>query len=1160
MQVRLLLGSAGSGKTFQCLSEARQALSESPEGPPLVLVAPRQGTYQLEQQLLATPSLVGYTRLSIVWFESLARLTLEALGMASPRTLTEEGRLMVLRGLLAKKRAELKIFRASARLTGFAQQLSQVLGELQRAQLGPAALHQLAAQVPEVEGLAYKLQDLAILLQEYLDWLESHNLQDEDSLLSTAAELLHANPPTALRIESLWVDGFAEFSAQELDLICALTPCCERLTVTFCLDPAPLQKRSWLSHWSVVRKTLESCQDRFAAIPNVDLITERLHGNGRNSRFSNNPVLRHLERCWAEPRPYQAASGAANEGLGPAVGQPVIREILRVVACADRDAEVTQAAREILGFVRTGARYRDVSVVVRKLDLYHQAIQRIFLRYQIPFFLDRRESVSHHPLAELTRSALRALAFGWQHEDWFAALKSGLVPAADEEIDLLENEALARGWKGRVWHEPIRFREIPKTELEQERLHQLENRIEKLRRKIVPPFEKFELALAITNNRPTGPQLAAAVRQLWGVLKIQQRFERWAALEPSALESRPNLSVHETVWRQMNAWLDNAELAFPKEPLQLREWLPILEAGLANLTVGFIPPALDQVLVGAVDRSRTPQVKLALVLGLNETVFPATPEAPWLLTEADRVELEKRNVTLGSNSRRQLGRERYLAYIACTRAGQRLVLTYAAQDPMGAPLNPSSFLSHVRQLFPSVQIETAPLVLDWKESQHVSELIGTLLKMRSAECGMRNAESWDSSFGTPHSALRASPGLASLCESLQHLKNPPEAEGLAPELATRLYGPVLRTSVSRMEQFAACPFKFFIHSGLGAEERQRFELDVKEQGTFQHDVLALFHQQLRTERKRWRDITPVEARERVGKIAHGLLASFRDGLLETSEETRFIARVLTESLQDFVETLVGWMHDQYQFDPVEVELPFGEEAGSPGWTLDLGDDHKLELRGRIDRIDLHRDPKSTEALCVVVDYKSSQKQLDPVLLEHGLQLQLLTYLNVLRQWPNPRATFAADQLDPAGVFYVNLRGRYGRERNRLEALADLEHARKLAYRHSGRFDVRALPYLDCRREATEGDQFNYRLTNAGRVYKTCKEAVATAEFNAMLARVEKSLRNMGKQVFAGQAEVDPYRKGAVTACDQCSYFAICRVDPWTHRYRVLRRAEEAPTA
>ena len=112
------------------------------------------------------------------------------------------------------------------------------------------------------------------------------------------------------------------------------------------------------------------------------------------------------------------------------------------------------AAREVLKFVRAGNRFRDCAVLVRQLDGYHQPLARIFRRYGIPFFLDRRESVAHHPLAELTRNALHTVAFDWQADDWFAALKSGFSPVAEAEIDRLENAALEFGWRGKKWREP----------------------------------------------------------------------------------------------------------------------------------------------------------------------------------------------------------------------------------------------------------------------------------------------------------------------------------------------------------------------------------------------------------------------------------------------------------------------------------------------------------------------------------------------------------------------------------------------------------------------------------------------------------------------------------------------------------------------------------
>jgi ATP-dependent helicase/nuclease subunit B len=1109
VQARFILGPAGSGKTFRCLAEIRAALLAAPDGPPLLLLAPKQTTYQLERQLLTDARLPGYARLHILSFERLAFFVFEQLQKAPPSMLDEEGRLMVLRGLLAKKRDQLKLFRASARLTGFAQHLSLALRELQRQQLTPESLAALAEEARSAGGLALKLHDLATLLRDYLNWLAGRKLQDAEHLLDFATETLRA-PHPRIELGGLWVDGFTEMSPQELDLLAEILPAAPHATITFCLDHVPTEKVSWLSHWSSVRQMYQRCRDKLARLPDCRVTNEVLPREIANGRFRDNPVLRHLEANWTEPRPF---SGKAVE-LKPA---------LRVVACANPEAEATLAAREILRFVRAGGRYREVTVLARRLQDYHAAIATIFGRYDIPVFLDRRESVSHHPLAELTRNAVRTVAYSWARDDWFAALKTGLVPGDDAEIDRLENEALARGWKGPVWQKPIAVSGDP----------ELERWVEGLRRKIVPPFNQLALRLAQHGNKPNGPQLAGALREFWSALDAEETLRRWST------ESAEPEPVHLTVWEQMSAWLENLERGFPGESLTLREWLPILEAGLAGLTVGVIPPTLDQVLVGAIDRSRNPDIRLAIVLGMNETVFPAPPDSSVLLTESDRAELEKQGVSL-VNAREQVGRERFYCYVACTRARERVVLTWCLADAAGKTLNPSPFLDQVQRLFPALEFEKLVAPPDWRESEHATEMIAPLLRS-----------------GHAAKLLDDLPALGSLREQLRHLTAVPGLETLSPALAARLYGPELRTSVSRMEQFAACPFKFFVHSGLRAEERKLFELDIRNQGNFQHEVLAFFHIQLQKEGKRWRDLEPREARDRIQTLAAGMAVSFQGGLLQATEESRFMARMLTESLQDFVETLVGWMRKQYEFDPAAVELPFGDESFPP-WELELGEGRRLLLHGRIDRIDLCRQNTADDsALCVVVDYKSSQKQLDPLLMQHGLQLQLPAYLNVLRHWPDPRGIFGVGRLIPEGVFYVNLRGKYKLGENRDESLAEVEKTRKQAYQHSGRFDAQHLRLLDNRADATEGDQFKYKLNKNGSISRVSREALETDEFMALLDGVEENLKRMGRAIYAGEAKVDPYHKGNVAACDQCDYRAICRIDPWTHVYRVLRREENA---
>ncbi len=1103
MQARFLLGPAGSGKTFRCLAEVRALLAKNPEGSPLIFLAPKQATFQLERQLLADPSLHGYTRLHIFSFERLAKFVLEKLNVATPEQLNDEGRVMILRALLMRHERDLKLFSKSARRPGFAQQLSQLLGELQQHQFTPAKLRSLAQRENLRHELRNKLHDLALLHEAYTNWLAEHELQDANRLLDFATDALHQSTihDSQFTIQHLWLDGFAEMTPQELDLLAAILPFCENATLAFCLDESDAKENSWLSIWNVVGKSYQQCRQRIENLPDAKIEAEILPRNSGKNRFAKNTELAWLEANWSQP--------TQNPKLK-------IQNSVRAVSCANTEAEATFAAREILKFIRAGNRFRDCAVLVRNLENYHKPLAREFRRYGIPFFLDRRESVAHHPLAELTRSALRTIIFDWRQNDLFAALKAGFCSAEENEIDRLENAALEFGWRGKKWREAL-----PNESFE------------RLRKKILPPFENFSTRLAKLKFQPNGRQLAEILRELWDDLKVERRLQNWSDDDSTIQRFNDSRNIHSTLFEQMNSWLENLELAFSNEPLPLRDWLPILEAGLANLTVGVIPPALDQVLIGAVDRARNPDLKLALMLDVNETIFPATPAAQTILTDADRDELQ---APLGPDLRDQISRERFYGYIACTRASEKLAVTFSRQDADGKMLNPSPFIAHLQQIFPALQIEEFQNEIKLAEIESPVEIAPMLVENQS----------WNELLGFP--------SLAGLVKSFESLREPNPAENLSPALAEKLYGTMLRTSVSRLEEFAACPFRFFVRSGLHADERKVFELDTRERGSFQHDVLKTFHEQLTAEGKRWRDLTPAEARERIHVIAAELTENYRDGLLRDTAESRFAARVLAESLQDFVAVIVAWLREQNEFDPSAAELEFDNKPGAraPAWEIDLGGRHKLSLHGRIDRVDLWRDPASGDALALVLDYKSSSKKLDKVLVEHGVQLQLLAYLNVLRHWKNPQEVFGVKRLIPAGVFYVNLRGEYKSGGSREEILADSDESRRKAYRHTGRFDASVLDKLD---RTGAADQFNYRVNNDGSLRKGSVEALPRAEFEKLLDGVEIQLRKMGERIFSGAAQVDPYRKGKQTPCEFCDYQAACRIDNWTHQYRVLRSAD-----
>jgi ATP-dependent helicase/nuclease subunit B len=1143
VQIRFLLGPAGSGKTFRCLAEIRDALRVAPEGLPLILLAPKQATFQLERQLLANASsggLAGYTRLHIFSFERLAEFTFEQLGRPVPQLLSEEGRVMVLRALLEQKRSDLQLFRASARLPGFARQLSQLLRELQHYHLTPPRLEALAEKVGTTSHLEAKLRDLAVILRAYADWLAQHQLEDADRLLDLASAAVAEGAGklktqnSKLKIERIWLDGFAQMTPQERQLLRTVALASDQTTLAFCLESEPSDNPPWHSIWSPVTETFFRCREELQALPDASVKIEILPRTAEHSRFQNQPMLQYLEKHWGKSVP-SSESRVPIWTLEPPNAEretpnSVSTSPIRLVSCANPDAEVEFAAREIRRWTRqNNGRFRDIAVLLRSLDGYHNAVRRIFSRYQIPFFLDRRESVAHHPLAELTRNAIRLAAFNWEHEDWFGALKTGLVHHEEASIDRLENEALGRGWRGRTfWLEPLDPSSLPESSYEQ---------FERLRQKLVLPFRPFIDSLSAPQRNPSGAQLGGALRNLWETLGVGKTLDRWSAPSPeqSAIGSRQS-PIHQSVWEQMLEWLRNLELAFRSESLPLNEWLPIIEAGLSNLSVGAIPPALDQVLVGAIDRSRNPDLQVAFILGVNEGLFPAPPPAPLLLTRTDRERLASHNTSLGANHLQQIGLERYYGYIACTRPRQRLIVTYAQHDNEGRELNPSPFIDDLHRLFPELTEDRSdPTSLS--DAEHWSEVVPALLRDKVAD----RARSLRSSV----------PELDLALMKWEQLQASSKDELLPAELAERIYGPELRTSVSGLEDFAACSFKFFIDRGLRAEERLEFEIDPREKGSFQHEILQEFHLRLEKSGKRWRDVTPAEARQIIRDAGEALLPEFRGGLFIAQASRRFTASMLIEGLERLIETLVYWTK-QYRFDPVVVETSFGlSENQLPAWRIDLDGRHALLLRGRIDRIDLFPIDGTTDALGVIVDYKSSARELDPVLVHHGLELQLLAYLGALSQFNEQLGIANLSRVIPAGAFYVALKSGARSAASREEEGAQREASRRAAYQHRGRFDGRHLDKFDAT-GAKKGEQFRYSKNADGEFSSRGNEALSSEDFLSLIRHAENFVRQHGRDIYAGQVKVAPYRWKQKTACDFCLYRAVCRFDPWTQPFRVLR--------
>ncbi|RME94054.1 MAG: hypothetical protein D6766_06840, partial [Verrucomicrobia bacterium] len=1073
--------------------------------------------FQVERQLLADGAVRGYTRLWVVSPDRLAERVLAELGGEVPARLGESGRTMVLRALLGRLERELEVFGAAARLPGLARQLSRVLRELRDHRVTPARLRELAAEQRRFGVLAGKLRDLARLAEAFDQWGQEQGVRDEAALLEAATQTLrrHASRTPSPWAAALWLDGFAEMTPQEQDLVAALTLVCERATLAFCLDPAEVTaagERSperWFSTWHETGRTWRQLWGRIERLGAGRVEVERLDRAPDRGRFAANPALAHLERCWETAEPWKGEPTAA----------------VRWMSCATPEEEVRMAAREIRRWVRRGGRYREVAVLVRSLEPYKEPVQRLFGLYGIPHFLDSREPVAHHPLAELTRRALRLWSHEWRSEDWFALLKTGLLPAGEAEVDELENEALARGWEGSVWRRPLECPDRP----------DLARRLEPVRARCSALLEGLGKALGVgseTGPAPTGRELAVALHRFWKELRVDGRLEVWAEAAGrlgAGAGGAVMAQVHRSVLGVMIEWLRELAFAFGEETMPLREWLPVVEAGLAGLTVGVVPPALDQVLVGAVDRSRNPELRLAFVLGCNEGVFPAPPRAGSVLTEADREALAAAGVELGPDLRRSLAREAYLAYIAFTRPNQRLVVSWAATDEQGRELNPSIWVDRLRGLFPGTPVETFEAV----EPVHPVELGPRVLAWARRRL----------LAGRPFPPWLEGAEWAAVRELAGWLPEPEEKRGLSPAAAAALHGSgPLQVSPSALEDFAACPFRFWVRRALRAKERRVWETDARRLGTFGHEVLARYHLSLEAQGRKWQDLTEDEAEALVRAKAAEVAAAMEEGLLERDPRGRLELGRLTGDLVELVRATTRWLRaGVYPWQPAAVELAFGFRDGSlPPWRVPLPSGGELLVIGKVDRLDLREDPDGGGWLALIIDYKSSPRTLKEKRLRGGVDLQLPIYLRAVEMLPVGETGglphLEGQPVRGAGMFFVGLRPKADQAKSGRAARDEGALAGK-RWPHRGRYDATRI---------TEPMQQSGPL--AGPQSGDC---MSEAAFRTLVEGVDGVLVRLGEAIRAGRIEVAPYREGTETACDHCPCAGICRIDPWRHTFRSL---------
>ncbi len=1131
MGVQFILGRSGTGKTAACLRAIADSLASDAAGAEaLVLLVPEQATWQAERAILSDGRIAGYSRLRVVSFNRLMfHLSGPGAGIAGSE-ISRAGRQMAVHKVLRECAGRLAALGPSANAQGLAAELTRTIIELQEYEQHPEELERLADELRRLQPRhpsAGKFADIALVYRGYLDFLKERAgvFVNPDARLTAVRQNVAA--AGWLKGMRLWVDGFSSFTVQQRELLVELLKAAGESAIAFCLDPEAFDwrnpDRDAIDAADLFNTTRRTYADLFEAVRRCKLPLRDALILKKPLRFGEAPALAHIERnIFGGGTDAKAAAGDA----------------VRLAAAPSIRAEADWIAREIQRLVRReDLRFRDIAVVVSDIGSYQPYIEGAFGEYGIPFFVDRPRPFADHPLVELIRSGLQAVLGGFAAADVFGFLKTGLAGVGGDEIDLLENYCLAWGVGGEDWAAEEAWDFAPANDRQFDA-----GEIDRIRRAAAAPLMRLKSALA---SGPDGGGISAEqfTRAVWECLEglgVRDQIAAWCVNDPDDGQG------HRQLYEKLVGLFDELCAVFADDRMGAADFAAVFGEAVGGLTLKLIPSRLDQVLVGAIERSRHPDLCAVFLAGATQKAFPSPVSFDAILTEEERQIAESREVELGDPLGRQLASRQYLAYIAFTRPSRRLYVTYPTMDTEGRPTPRSSFVDQLAGLF----CDAAPMSCldrgcDADEVYSRAQLKGLLCEGlgRDSRMGENGRDVLVQLYGG-----MCGHGDAALAEAADVVRSALSYDNVAAldaSVCRRVFGRTMDSSVTRLGAFAACPFRHFARYMLDVDRRKLFRFEPVDLGAFYHRVLDSLFRSLDAAGK---DMATVEEGELIelcrAEIAEvwrtdAFLANFR----MRGAHNAFVLDCAAHTVEECVGALAE-MSRAGSFRQKASELKFGGgEDGSHAFEFALGDGRSVRLHGSIDRVDVAECEGMRIGL--VFDYKRRDQSVSWPRLYYGLDMQLAVYMLALEG-----AIAGGRGIDAAaGAFFVPIEAPPPSE----SASGIDKQTGRFRHKSKGILDGRFAGLLVTGAERGWNRYYNFGVDKDGAPYNyfNISAALRSEQFAAVLSAARAKIVELAGRILSGDIAIRPYRMAKVSPCGHCDYAALCRFDWQINDYNSL---------
>lgn len=1138
MSLQFYFGASGSGKSKRLHEDIIQASQQNPKTEYLLIV-PDQFTMQTQMDLVVEHPRNIIMNIDVLSFGRLTHRILEEVGYEDVPILDDTGKSLVLRKVAQQCRGQLKVMGTHMHKIGYIHEVKSAISEFMQYGIGMQEMEKLTEYARSRGALYYKLQDLRILYQAFLNYIHEKFITTEETLDRLKAALPKSE---IIRNSVIAFDGFTGFTPIQNRVIQELIRLCRQVIVTVTIDdredPGQMDGEHKLFHLS--KKTAADLR-RLAREVNVPekkpvWCTERVAG--RLPRFARNEELSHLERHLFR-YPMQAYEKEVHNLYLYEASTPKeeIRQtciaIRKLVSGSDPEGNSLRPGDP------AGLHYRDIAVVTGDMEVYGSLAEEEFAKFGIPIYLDHTRGILRNPFAEYIRSALQIVLQDFSYESVFHYLRTGLTGLDAEDVDRLENYVRRFGIRGKKRWQDIFIYKEDCAEGEEAALQQLA-RCNAMRGQILAQLEPLLRPMHTAGEM---------VRGLYDFLVCNELQQKLASYERRFKEQGDLARAKEygQIYALVIDLLDQIYGLLSEEEMERREFADILDSGLAEISVGTIPQNVDRVLVGDIERTRLKQVKALFFLGVNDGNIPKGAGKGGIISDIDREFLRESELELAPSPRQQMYIQRLYLYLNMTKPSGKLFLSYAKVGNDGKSLRPAYLIDLMRKLYPRLTVKMPEN--DPMEEQIVcgADGVGPMADLLREYAYGRITEESRRQMYTFYHSYHSRPQYQDMADRLIEAAFYRYSDTPLSRMVTRaLYGTLLQNSVSRLERYAACAYGHFLQYGLALREREGYSFGDADMGNVFHGVLELFAQRLEEYGYTWFDFPEDMAQKLVDEAVGNYAAVYGETILYSSARNQHLMRRMARILRRTVLTLQTQLR-RGSFIPEKFEMSFSMLEDLDSLNIALDEQDKMRLKGRIDRVDTC---ETEDCVYVkVIDYKSGSRKFDLAALYYGLQLQLVVYMNAaveLEQKKHP-----GKKIVPAAMLYYHIDDPMiedGEGMTPEQINAKLLQELKMTGIVSENDE--AVRLLD--REFTDKSDILPLERKKDGTFSAYSSVIKDEDMQAVSSYVNRKIRELGRGIMAGTISVNPYEQNGNTACTYCAYKSVCGFDSRVEGYEMRR--------